>query len=114
MKDMIIDSCKWYVDENATEQAKQSIVETFRCKYQPLLRFFDETGLIRSEALRQIRDWENFEIKISDFTEEGLELIMLCHDRWLDAVERGSNPANIKLWEKELIKIRSDSPILLH
>ena len=45
-------------------------------------------------------------MKFSDFTDEGLELVMNCHDRWLDSIQKGINPENINLWKKQLSKLR--------
>ena len=113
MKDMVIDACKWYVDENSEETAKRKVVEDFQNRYKPLLNFFKETGLM-SEKKTDSTDWINFELKMSDFTDEGLELLMLCHDKWLDSVARGSKPGNIKMWQRQLTKLREDDPMLLH
>ena len=51
---------------------------------------------------------------MSDFTDEGLELLVLCHDKWLDAISRGSNPGNITMWQRQLIRLREEDPMLLH
>ena len=113
MKDMVIDACKWYVDENSEETTKRKVVEDFQNRYKPLLNFFKETGLM-NEKKTDSKDWIDFELKMSDFTDEGLELLMLCHDKWLDSVARGSSPGNIKMWQRQLIKLREDDPMLLH
>lgn len=115
MKDMVIDACQWYVDESTEDQMKAEAVRAFRNRYTPLLNFFKEVGLIRSEVLLdENKDWLEFELKMSDFTEEGLELLMCCHDQWLDAIARGSSPSNISLWQRQLIRLREEEPILLH
>lgn len=115
MKDMVIDACQWYVDESTEDQLKNEAVRAFRNRYLPLLNFFEEVGLIRSNAmLDENKDWLEFELKMSDFTEEGLELLMCCHDQWLDSIARGSNPSNISMWQRQLIRLREEEPILLH
>ena len=113
MKDMVIDACKWYVDDSSEDEAKRKVIENFQKKYQPLLNFFMETGLMCSNKI-DVKDWISFELKMSDFTDEGLELLMLCHDKWLDSVARGSNPGNITMWQRQLMKLREDDPMLLH
>ena len=115
MKDMVIDACRWYIDESSEEKIKHKVAEEFKNRYIPLLRFFEEAGLIRQRALsNKEKNWLEFELKMSDFTDEGLELLMLCHDKWLDAIARGSNPGNISLWERQLNKLREEDPMLLH
>ena len=113
MKDMVIDACKWYVDDSSEENVKRKVAEEFSNRYKPLLHFFKETGLVHEDKIAD-RDWLDFELKMSDFTDEGLELLMLCHDKWLDAISRGSNPGNITLWQRQLIRLREDDPMLLH
>ena len=112
MKDMVIDSCKWYLDEGLPEEQKNELTEKFKRRYEPLLNFFKESGLMIMDKM-DVEDWQSFEIKMSDFTDEGLELLMLCHDRWLDAMERGLNPSNITLWKRELDKLR-DGELCFH
>lgn len=115
MKDMVIDACKWYVDDGTEDQMKAEVVRAFRNRYTPLLSFFKEVGLICSEAiLDEDEDWLGFELKMSDFTEEGLELLMCCHDQWLDAISRGLSPSNISLWQRQLVRLREEEPVLLH
>jgi hypothetical protein len=113
MKDMVIDACKWYVDESSEDAAKRKVAEDFQKRYQPLLTFFKETGLMCKNKI-DVKDWMSFELKMSDFTEEGLELLMLCHDKWLDSVTRGSNPGNVTMWQRQLMKLREEDPMLLH
>ena len=115
MKDMVIDACRWYIDESSEDAIKRKVAEEFKNRYIPLLRFFAESGLTRKKNLASVENnWLDFEIKMSDFTDEGLELLMLCHDKWLDSIARGSNPKNIALWERQLNRLREEDPILLH
>ncbi len=108
MKVFIIDTCKWYVDEEMDDASKLDAIEKFKSRYESLLGFLLESQLYKRALPKSFEDWQSLEIKLSDFTEEGLELVMQCHDQWLDSVERGVNPKNIKLWERELYKIRQD------
>ncbi len=114
MKDMVIDACQWYIEESSEENTKCKVAEEFKNRYVPLLRFFEETGLTRKREVDKNKNWLEFEIKMSDFTDEGLELLMLCHDKWLDAIARGSNPQNMSMWQRQLNKLREEDPMLLH
>ena len=108
MKEFIIDTCKWYLHEEMDHATKLGAIEKFKTRYEPLLGFLQESSLYKSTLPKTIEDWQSIEIKVSDFTEEGLELMTQCHDQWLNSVEKGVNPNNIKLWERELYKIRQD------
>ena len=109
MKEFTIDACKWYLYEEMDDSLKLDAIEKFKTRYEPLLGFLFESGLYKEKLPKNIEAWQALEIKISDFTEEGLELVMYCHDQWLDSVEKGVNPKNINLWKRELLKIRQDT-----
>jgi hypothetical protein len=105
MKEFTIDACKWYVDEEMDDADKLGAIEKFKSRYEPLLGFLLESKLYKFSLPQTLEDWQSLEIKYSDFTTEGLDLVMYCHDRWLESVEKGVNPKNINLWIKELSKI---------
>ncbi len=108
MKEFVIDTCKWYLEEDMDNASRINAIEKFKSRYEPLLGFLFESKLYKCGLPKTIEDWQSLEIRLSDFTEEGLELVMHCHDQWLDSVEKGVSPNNIKLWERELFKIRQD------
>ncbi len=108
MKEFTIDACKWYIHEEMDDTARLEAIENFKLRYEPLLGFFLESNLYKCKLPKTMEDWHSLEIKVADFTDEGLELVMNCHDQWLDSVEKGISPKNIKLWQRELRKIRQD------
>ena len=108
MKKFTIDACRWYLHEEMDDTSKIEAIENFRLRYEPLLGFLKECDLYKSTLPKTIEDWHSLEIQFSDFTDEGLELVMNCHDQWLESMEKGVDPKNIKLWERELYKIRQD------
>ncbi len=114
MKEFVIDACKWYVNSDMDDASKIEAIENFKSRYTPLLGFLLESKLYRNKLPNSLEDWQIFEIKISDFSEEGLELVMQCHDQWLDSVNRGIKPGNINLWKRELSKLRRESNDSLH
>ena len=114
MKEFIIDACKWYLYEDMDASTQLEIAKKFKSRYEPLLGFLLESKLFKNNLPKSVDDWKIFELKLSDFTEEGLELVMHCHDQWLDSIERGVNPENISLWKKQLSKIRRDLNASLH
>lgn len=105
MKEFIIDSCRWYIYADMDSASQLDAIKDFKSRYEPLLGFFVESKLFKRNLPKSIEDWKSFEMKLSDFTDEGLELVMYCHDRWLDSVNKGINPKNIRLWERQLSKL---------
>lgn len=108
MKEFIIDACKWYLYEEMDDSSKSEAIKNFKYRYEPLLGFLLESKLFKQKLPKSNDDWQVFELKLSDFTDEGLELVMCCHDRWLDSIQRGVSPENINLWKKQLTKLRRD------
>ena len=108
MKEFIIDACKWYLYEEMDDSLKSETIKNFKFRYEPLLGFLLESKLFKQKLPKTNDDWQVFELKLSDFTDEGLELVMCCHDRWLDSIQRGVSPENINLWKKQLTKLRRD------
>jgi hypothetical protein len=89
-------------------------IKEFKSRYEPLLGFLIESKLFKCNLPKSIEDWQCFEMKLSDFTDDGLELVIYCHDRWLDSINKGVNPENISLWKKQLSKLYQDSNQNLH
>lgn len=114
MKEFIIDACKWYLCEDMDNSSKSDAIKSFRYRYEPLLGFLLESKLFKQKIPKKDIDWQHFELRFSDFTEEGLELVMCCHDRWLDRIQKGISPENINLWKKQLSRLRKDLHEKLH
>lgn len=108
MKEFIIDACKWYLYEEMDGSSKKEAIKNFKLRYESLLGFLLESKLFKQKLPKTNDDWQVFELKLSDFTDEGLELVMCCHDRWLDSIQKGVSPENINLWKKQLTKLRRD------
>lgn len=114
MKEFIIDSCKWYIYEDMNSASQLDAIKEFKSRYEPLLGFLIESKLFKCNLPKSIEDWQCFEMKLSDFTDDGLELVIYCHDRWLDSINKGVNPENISLWKRQLSKLYQDSNQNLH
>lgn len=109
MKEFTIDACKWYIYEEMDDAEKIDAIKKFKFRYEPLLGFLLESKLFNKTLPQNIEDWQSFELQLSDFTDDGLELVMHCHDQWLDSVEKGIKPENISLWKRQLSKLRRDN-----
>ncbi len=115
MKDFIIDACNWYVDTKSNAALKKQTALRFKNRYRPLLEFLKVNQLLtdNNRDLNKI-NWLSFEIRVSHFTPEGLELVMLCHDKWLNDIDKGCNPANIRMWERNLHRLRETELTSMH
>jgi hypothetical protein len=74
-----------------------------------LASFLQEHGLTtRTLLARDQAVDDSFEIKFGDLTDEGFEVIKLGLDRWIGStVDKGKDPANTKILENALNKVRS-------
>ena len=82
MKDLMIDACRWHVDAEAKPN-KQRALDHFREIYTVLLDFLRVEGLLAEPTLGQeVPDWLEFEFYRTHLTDEGYELVRLCHGTW--------------------------------
>ena len=56
MKDMVIDACRWYIEDDSEDNIKRKVAEEFKTRYIPLLQFFEETGLTRTRKIKWQRE----------------------------------------------------------
>jgi hypothetical protein len=54
-------------------------------------------------------DWEGFELREMDLTEDGLAVIDCGLDRWLKALDRGKLPSDISIFDKCFAKLTKNA-----
>lgn len=52
---------------------------------------------------------DSFEIRSDELTEEGLEFMRTAYQKWLRMLDRGGDPSDTRILEKELAKQRGTS-----
>jgi hypothetical protein len=101
-KDFTIDQVSWHTQLVGRIGTDEQIHSIFRS----LVFFLQENGLTTRVLLEKnelITD--DFAIKVSDLTDNGFELMRKCHDKWLRGIDKGKDPANLKVFEKGLLDI---------
>jgi hypothetical protein len=80
-----------------------------------LVNFFNEAKLLKHAAPASGQEFEKLALRISDFTEEGQDFVMLgATDKWLAACDRKSNALLAKgATEEERLKVYADNSGLL-
>ena len=104
----VITACRWVVDCES-EKFKQRAFDHYRDCYTVLLGFFRDEGLtVEPEFGANVDDWYSFELHTSDLTEEGLELVKLCHS-WSPSYGNGASTRHLAQWRKKLRVLRQSS-----
>jgi hypothetical protein len=107
LNDLVIDACRWHADAESNP-FKQRAIDHFRDRYTVLLEFLQAEGLLTNPLLGQnILDWLKFEFRQSQLTEEGFELVKLCHDKWNPAFGQGHTKRQLIQWRRKLAELRN-------
>lgn len=77
-----------------------------------LLRFLQDNALLVREIKAPAGSWEDFELRIADFTSLGQEVIQTGFDRWLRGIDRGKPVNDVSILEKylKIAKSTRDKP----
>lgn len=104
-KDFVIYDVQWILD---ADPDRAGALERTTAYNQALVQFLNANGLFENPRKWDgFDDWPRFAFSASDLTEEGFELVRRCHDRWLNAIDRGKkNLVDMGLWKLELERLR--------
>jgi hypothetical protein len=107
VKDFVIDACRWHVDSEA-KRFKQRALDHFRERYTVLLDFLRSEALLTQPSLGQnVTDWLEFEFRQSHLTDEGCELVKLCHGTWNPAFGQAHTQRHLVSWRRKLTELRT-------
>ena len=99
----LIDAGRRWVDHETWHKYKTRELERFKTAYFTLLTFFSENKLLTIPfEPESIKDWYHFEIRYSHLTQKGIQIINLCHHKWLEGIGRGNKPDYLGRWKREL------------
>ena len=102
--DYIIDKVGWHTQTEGNPETPKHIELRFRS----LLTFLVERDLLsREEIVSEKPLSDAFEIRASDLTPEGLAVMKSSYDRWLNALDRGTDPRKVTILARAVEKIRA-------
>lgn len=104
-KKFTIDKVRWHTQAPGNTET----VEEIGARFRAIILFLQEHGLTVKPILRQgdpVTD--DLAIVSTDLTEDGLELMKRCHDKWLRQLDRGASHDDLFLFEKELAKMQGE------
>lgn len=102
-KQYAIDKASWQIIamRNYPEE-KDKILEYFNI----IINFLDEHNLLISKDATVDKDNDNdLVLHTSNLTDKGRQLMDLYYDKWLNGLDRGKDPSDLKIFIKGLKKI---------
>ena len=103
-KDFTIDKVGWHTQAPGNPDTPKEIYETFIS----FVLFLQKNNLLNKQLLtgdETVLD-DEFCVKASDLTEEGMLLVKKSYSNWLRMLDRGGKPDNLRILEKGLKIIR--------
>lgn len=104
LSDFVITKVSWHTGVKGNPESRERIHE----RTWAFADFLQRNGLVTHRLASGISDMnDDFEIKRSDVTDEGFELIRSAYDKWVRRIDRGTPPSNVSTLENALRKLRS-------
>lgn len=106
MRDFTITKVSWHTQQ---EGAKRNSLTEIAGYFFALIKFLQNNNLTVRHLASSVEDiGEEFEIRSSDLTEEGLNVIKLGMDKWLKRFnDRPMRESDMVVLEKALQKVRN-------
>ncbi len=105
--DLVIDACAWHVRAEAPEY-QQRALDQFRDQYTVLLAFLRSEGLLADPKWAlELDDWLAFQLRRSNLTDLGYELVKMCHPTWNPSFGQGRTQRHLVQWKKKLALLRA-------
>lgn len=106
MGDYTIDKVSWHTSVQGNPETEKYVVE----RIWHFVDFLQRNHLMQQDLAENIDDIDDeFSIKASHLNDEGIFIVKKCYDRWLTKVDKGGNPNDMGIFERQLIKIRLGS-----
>jgi len=101
--DFAIARVKWAADLKGSTQTLPEIAHEFWV----LVEFLQREGLMtRRVASSEMEISEDFAIMRSDLTALGYELIKMSYEKWLNGLDRGKPPEDLRVFQRDLTRVR--------
>lgn len=100
-----IDKVGWVTNRPGNSTPRERVIGTMWA----FVQFLQNNGLsVRTlAASRDEVDHDEFSVCSDDLTSIGLAVVKASHDKWLRSIDRGRDPSDTKILDKELAKQRT-------
>jgi hypothetical protein len=103
-KDFVLDKVGWHTRVVGNSETRDQVIRRFWA----LSQFLARNGLLVQSLAQSVDEiTDQFCIKSTDLTPEGLVLMRSAYERWLKRLDRGGDPTNVEILEKALKKLRT-------
>ena len=108
-KDFVIDKASWHTQKVRTYEFDNSIIYEY---FRNIFKYLEENGLTTRKILPKNNEVNDDTcLSKSDLTEEGLALVRLAYEKWIDkVVDKKIHPTDHKILDRALKTIRSRKP----
>jgi hypothetical protein len=103
-QDFTIDKVSWHTSVEGNPETPDRVKQRFRI----VAEFLQQNGLTHASLLPLNQDpADDFEIRSSDLTEDGLEIMKRGYDKWLKkVVNQNKDITDVRILQKALQEIR--------
>lgn len=103
MKDSLITEAETFFAASKNRDYRNRIIMTL----DVFIRYLQTHGLTTRTLLGETDVVDvNTKLMASDLTEEGLQLVTACYNKWLKSHDRGKPITDMTIFDKELNKLR--------
>jgi hypothetical protein len=104
-RSFVISQVSWLTQTKGNEGRRDSIVRHFYY----VTKFLQDNGLVRHALIERVEDInDDFAITSDDLTDEGLAVMKVAYDKWLQNVDNGLDAADVSILDRALKRLRSN------
>jgi len=104
--DYVIDNVGWHTQAEGNPETPEQI----NLRFRSLLLFLEKNELLSREVI--VPDGplpDSFEVRSSDLTAEGVAIMKAGYDKWLGALDHGTDPQKLTILDRALKSVRGGS-----
>ena len=99
VNDFTVDKVGWHTNVDGNTESRDHII----VRFWTLTNFLQENNLTLRKLARSIKDIDDeYCIKASDLTEDGLTVLKASYDKWLKKLDKGGDPTDTKILDISL------------
>lgn len=99
-----IDQVEWHTSRPDSAETVEQVHERFRA----VIDFLQQNGLTTREILAPTAEiTDSTRLHTADLTAAGKQVARSCYHKWLEAIDRGSSPRDLSIFERELARVRA-------
>lgn len=102
----VLDAVRFHIPPDSSPKDALRRMKQLRRRYKSLFALFTNHGLMEGSPRPLWISGFWGELHRSDFKPLGYRLFKRCNKQWLDSLKTGANPTNLRIWSRELCRMR--------